>query len=249
MPRWRSCATGAPGRTGGSPKAAKDFLTEVDLATEAEIRAPWRRPRPISASTARRAAGRPWIRAGLGRRPARRDDQLRDRLPAVRRDARTAGRRRAGPRRHRPAVPRRTGGLAARWPTSTRSRRGSSAWATRSTAAAPDGRLPDLAASVHRRALRFRCVGAASVLWTWLAGGQIQGMVLAHNNPYDVVAGHCDCLGSPTMLSASTFYGISWIIVIIHDKVRRFSYQVVPQYISVWRPHRSFVKSIGELRL
>ena len=46
---------------------------------------------------------------------------------------------------------------------------------------------------VHRRALRFRCVGAASVLWTWLAtGGQIQGMVLAHNNPYDVVAGPRD---------------------------------------------------------
>jgi myo-inositol-1(or 4)-monophosphatase len=48
----------------------------------------------------------------------------------------------------------------------------------------------DLTATVHRRALRFRCVGAASVLWTWLFGGQIQGMVLAHNNPYDVVAGH-----------------------------------------------------------
>ena len=44
--------------------------------------------------------------------------------------------------------------------------------------------------SVHRRALRFRCVGAASVIWAWLVSGQIQGMVLAHNNPYDVVAGH-----------------------------------------------------------
>jgi myo-inositol-1(or 4)-monophosphatase len=48
----------------------------------------------------------------------------------------------------------------------------------------------DLTAAVHRHALRFRCVGAASVLWTWLVSGQIQGMVLAHNNPYDVVAGH-----------------------------------------------------------
>ena len=48
----------------------------------------------------------------------------------------------------------------------------------------------DLGSEIHRRALRFRCVGAASVLWTWLAGGQIQGMLLAHNNPYDVVAGH-----------------------------------------------------------
>jgi len=48
----------------------------------------------------------------------------------------------------------------------------------------------ELTATVHRRALRFRCVGAASVLWTWLVGGQIQGLVLAHNNPYDVVAGH-----------------------------------------------------------
>jgi myo-inositol-1(or 4)-monophosphatase len=47
-----------------------------------------------------------------------------------------------------------------------------------------------LTADVHRRALRFRSVGSAAVLWTWLAGGQIQGMVLAHNNPYDVVAGH-----------------------------------------------------------
>ena len=48
----------------------------------------------------------------------------------------------------------------------------------------------ELGREVHRRALRFRCVGAASVLWTWLVSGQIQGMVLAHNNPYDVVAGH-----------------------------------------------------------
>ncbi len=48
----------------------------------------------------------------------------------------------------------------------------------------------ELGSQLHRRALRFRCVGAASVLWTWLASGQIQGMVLAHNNPYDVVAGH-----------------------------------------------------------
>jgi myo-inositol-1(or 4)-monophosphatase len=48
----------------------------------------------------------------------------------------------------------------------------------------------ELTMSVHRHAMRFRCVGAASVLWTWLVSGQIQGMVLAHNNPYDVVAGH-----------------------------------------------------------
>jgi myo-inositol-1(or 4)-monophosphatase len=48
----------------------------------------------------------------------------------------------------------------------------------------------ELTMAVHRNALRFRCVGAASVLWTWLVTGQIQGMLLAHNNPYDVVAGH-----------------------------------------------------------
>ncbi|MET0698137.1 MAG: inositol monophosphatase family protein [Mycobacterium sp.] len=48
----------------------------------------------------------------------------------------------------------------------------------------------EMTMSVHRSALRFRCVGAASVLWTWLVSGNIQGMVLAHNNPYDVVAGH-----------------------------------------------------------
>jgi myo-inositol-1(or 4)-monophosphatase len=71
----------------------------------------------------------------------------------------------------------------------------------------------ELTASVHRRALRFRCVGAASVLWTWLVGGQIQGMVLAHNNPYDVVAGHAiaraagamctDYAGAPLTLESS----------------------------------------------
>jgi myo-inositol-1(or 4)-monophosphatase len=48
----------------------------------------------------------------------------------------------------------------------------------------------ELTVTMHRRALRFRCVGAASVLWAWLVNGQIQGMLLAHNNPYDVVAGH-----------------------------------------------------------
>jgi myo-inositol-1(or 4)-monophosphatase len=71
----------------------------------------------------------------------------------------------------------------------------------------------DLTASVHRRAMRFRCVGAASVLWTWLAQGQIQGMILAHNNPYDVVAGHAiaraagalctDYAGAPLTLDSS----------------------------------------------
>jgi myo-inositol-1(or 4)-monophosphatase len=71
----------------------------------------------------------------------------------------------------------------------------------------------DLGSEIHRRALRFRCVGAASVLWTWLVGGQIQGMFLAHNNPYDVVAGHAiaraagavvtDYAGAPLALSSS----------------------------------------------
>src|SRR4051794_34188489 len=71
----------------------------------------------------------------------------------------------------------------------------------------------ELSVSVHRRALRFRCVGAASVLWTWLVSGQIQGMLLAHNNPYDVVAGHAiaraagavvtDYAGAPLELSSS----------------------------------------------
>ena len=70
-----------------------------------------------------------------------------------------------------------------------------------------------LTATVHRQALRFRCVGAASVLWTWLVSGQIQGMVLAHNNPYDVVAGHAiaqaagavvtDYAGAPLTLESS----------------------------------------------
>jgi len=71
----------------------------------------------------------------------------------------------------------------------------------------------DLGSEIHRRALRFRCVGAASVLWTWLVGGQLQGMFLAHNNPYDVVAGHAvaraagavvtDYAGAPLTLSSS----------------------------------------------
>jgi myo-inositol-1(or 4)-monophosphatase len=71
----------------------------------------------------------------------------------------------------------------------------------------------DMGSEIHRRALRFRCVGAASVLWTWLAGGQIQGMFLAHNNPYDVVAGHAiarasgalvtDYAGAPLTLASS----------------------------------------------
>jgi myo-inositol-1(or 4)-monophosphatase len=71
----------------------------------------------------------------------------------------------------------------------------------------------ELGTQLHRRGLRFRCVGAASVLWAWLAGGQIQGMVLAHNNPYDVVAGHVvaaeagarvsDYAGAPLTLASS----------------------------------------------
>lgn len=74
-------------------------------------------------------------------------------------------------------------------------------------------RYLELTMAVHRQALRFRCVGAASVLWTWLATGQIQGVVLAHNNPYDVVAGHAiarasgavvtDYAGAPLTLTSS----------------------------------------------
>ena len=51
------------------------------------------------------------------------------------------------------------------------------------------------------------------MLWTWLVTGQIQGMVLAHNNPYDVVAGHAiaraagavvtDYAGAPLTLESS----------------------------------------------
>ncbi len=48
----------------------------------------------------------------------------------------------------------------------------------------------DLTASVHREALRFRSVGSAAVNWSWLAAGQIQGVIVAHNNAYDVVPGH-----------------------------------------------------------
>jgi myo-inositol-1(or 4)-monophosphatase len=59
----------------------------------------------------------------------------------------------------------------------------------------------ELTATVHRHALRFRCVGAASVLWTWLVSGQIQGMVLAHNNPYDVVAGHAIARGAGALVT------------------------------------------------
>jgi myo-inositol-1(or 4)-monophosphatase len=58
-----------------------------------------------------------------------------------------------------------------------------------------------LGSELQRRAMRFRCVGAASVLWAWLAGGQIQGMVLAHNNPYDVVAGHAVAVAAGAVVS------------------------------------------------
>jgi myo-inositol-1(or 4)-monophosphatase len=58
-----------------------------------------------------------------------------------------------------------------------------------------------LSVAVHRQALRFRCVGSAAVLWTWLAGGQIQAMLLSHNNPYDVVAGHAVALAAGAVVS------------------------------------------------
>jgi myo-inositol-1(or 4)-monophosphatase len=58
-----------------------------------------------------------------------------------------------------------------------------------------------LTVEVHRKAMRFRCVGTAAVLWTWLAGGQIQGMLLSHNNPYDVVAGHAIALASGAVVT------------------------------------------------
>jgi myo-inositol-1(or 4)-monophosphatase len=54
---------------------------------------------------------------------------------------------------------------------------------------------------VHRRAMRFRCVGSAAVLWTWLATGAIQGVVLAHNNPYDVVPGHAVARASGALVT------------------------------------------------
>lgn len=52
------------------------------------------------------------------------------------------------------------------------------------------GAYLELATAVHLRALRYRCVGSAAVLWSWLAAGQIHGVILAHNNPYDVAPGH-----------------------------------------------------------
>jgi myo-inositol-1(or 4)-monophosphatase len=58
-----------------------------------------------------------------------------------------------------------------------------------------------LSVEVHKRALRFRCVGSAAVLWTWLAGGQIQGVMLSHNNPYDVVAGHAVALAAGAVVT------------------------------------------------
>jgi myo-inositol-1(or 4)-monophosphatase len=59
----------------------------------------------------------------------------------------------------------------------------------------------ELSAEVHRRALRFRCVGSAAVLWSWLAGGQIQGVLLAHNNPYDIAAGHVVAVEAGALVS------------------------------------------------
>ena len=197
-PRWtrrsrslrRRAATQPLARIG---KAAKDFLTEVDLASEAAMKAALAR---LDArhrllrrgGRRRRSAPRPRV----GRRPARRHDQLRHRLAAVRRDARAARGRRARAGRDRPAVP----GHARRQRRGRRRRRAStrrsSAWATRSTGRRrAHGRVPALghATSTARAALplRRRRLGAVDLAG---AGGQIQGMVLAHNNPYDVVAGH-----------------------------------------------------------
>ena len=165
-------------------KAAKDFLTEVDLASEAAIK------RSLAASTPEigfygeeggGAELRP--RPGVGRRPAGRHDQLRDRLAAVRRDARAARGRRARPGRDRPAVPRRARGQR-RGGRRRRARRGDRRHGRRVPPRRPaDGRVPGLGSEVHRRALRFRCVGAASVLWTWLAGGADPGHVPRAQQP------------------------------------------------------------------
>jgi myo-inositol-1(or 4)-monophosphatase len=75
----------------------------------------------------------------------------------------------------------------------------------------------ELTAAVHREALRFRCVGSAAVLWSWLAAGQIQAMLLAHNNPYDVLPGQLlaieagavvsDYAGAPLTLRSSGALG------------------------------------------
>lgn len=71
----------------------------------------------------------------------------------------------------------------------------------------------DLTTAVHLGALRLRCVGSAAVLWSWLALGQIHGVILAHNNPYDVAPGHIlareagarvsDYAGDPLRLESS----------------------------------------------
>ena len=84
-------------------------------------------------------------RARVGRRPARRHDQLRHRLAAVRRDARAARGRRAGAGRDRPAVPGRARGLDRR--RGGRRRRASTRRSSRMGDAfhrggAADGRLP-----------------------------------------------------------------------------------------------------------
>ena len=103
----RSCGRAAREPLTRIGKAAKDFLTEVDLASEAAMKARAgaldARHRLLRRGGRRR---RPAPRPRVGRRPARRHDQLRHRLPAVRRDARAARGRRARAGRDRPAVPR-----------------------------------------------------------------------------------------------------------------------------------------------
>jgi len=87
-------------------------------------------------------------------------------------------------------------------------------------------RYLELSMAVHKQAMRFRCVGSAAVLWTWLVSGVIQGMLLSHNNPYDVVAGHAiaraagavvtDYAGAPLTLDSP---GAMATVPGIHDEL------------------------------
>ena len=179
-----------PARTNGSTRRPRTSSPTSTWPARRRCSAPLAASTPDIGFYGEEGGGGLRLGQGLGWGYHRRHYQLCDRVAAVRSDGRPARGRRADTGRDRPAVPRRgvdSGAVA----DVGAFEKESSGWATASARGGTrlDAYL-ELTVSVHRQAMRFRCVGAASVLWTWLVSGQIQGMVLAHNNPYDVVAGH-----------------------------------------------------------
>ena len=174
-------------------KAAKDFLTEVDLASEAAIKRALAKSTPDigfygeEGGGAELHSGRVWVADPLDGTINYATGSplcgvmlglLEDGVPGARRD--------------RPAVPRHARSTAARVADVDAARRGDRRPSATPSTAAGRGWTPSSTSAA--RSTAARCASAASARppcsGRWLATGVIQGMFLAHNNPYDVVAGH-----------------------------------------------------------